>query len=126
MANTYSPTMRLVSYYFTPKVIIERQRNQVKIGPDRWGNPVIIRFSADRLHNGAAVLRLPVEHTTIPAPRVLGLWIVNFAVHLKMSLVPTNGIRLSQVDKSLRPIAVTEVTEQFGPLKPLLPLQSQG
>ena len=103
----------LTSYYFTSKVIIKRQRTQDEIWTDIYGEPIIVPYLADRLLNEAAVLRFLAEHTTIPVPRVLGLWIVNNVVRLKTSLAPANGIQLSQVDKSHLPVAIATVTEEL-------------
>ena len=102
-----------MSYYFTSKVIIKRQRTQDEIGSNIRGKPIIIPHLADRLRNEAAVLRFLAEHTTIPVPKALDLWIANDVVHLKMSLAPMNGIQLAQVEESLRPAAIAKVTEQL-------------
>ena len=70
-------------------------------------------YIANRLRNEAATLRFIAEHTTIPVPKMLGLWVENDVLHLKTSLVPDHAISLSDVDDSVRPVAIKRVGVQL-------------
>ena len=73
----FSYNIRLISYYFTSKVIIKRQRTRDKTGSNIRGNPIITPHLTDRLRNETTVLRFLAEHKTIPVPKALDLWIAN-------------------------------------------------
>ncbi|KAG6092973.1 hypothetical protein E4U31_006978 [Claviceps sp. LM219 group G6] len=101
-----------ISYYYTTKVFVKRQPHADELGLDRYGNPAVRPYIADRLRNEAAVLQFVAKHTTIPVPEFLDLWEENGLVHLKTALVE-NGIELRHVDESLLSMALMSVTAQL-------------
>ncbi|CAK7264451.1 hypothetical protein SEPCBS57363_001083 [Sporothrix epigloea] len=82
------------------------------MGLDIYGEPVVIPYIADRIRNEAAALRFISEHTTIPVPKLLGLWEENGLVHLKTEMVH-GAVELANVEESRLPAAIQSVTEQL-------------
>lgn len=101
-----------ISYYYTEKVFIKRQSSKEEMGLDLYGNPVVNPYISDRLRNEAAVLQYVSRHTTIPVPKLLGLWEENGLMYLKTGLVQ-DAIELQHVDESLLPTAVAKVTAEL-------------
>lgn len=101
-----------ISYYYTTKVFVKRQPHKDELGTDIFGQPAVNPYIADRLRNEAAALLFIAKHTTIPVPRLLGLWEDNGLVHLKTGLVEA-GVELQSLPPSILPDAVDAVTAQL-------------
>lgn len=103
---------RSISYYVTSKAFIKREPHPDELGDDIYGRPVVNPYIQNRLRNEAAALRLIAERTTIPVPKVLGLWEENGLVHLKTAL--TNGaVELEDVDTDKHSKAIERITSQL-------------
>lgn len=101
-----------ISYYYTTKVFVKRQPHRDELGTDIFGRPAVNPYIADRLRNEAAALLFVAEHTTIPVPRLLGLWEDDGLVYLKTGLVEA-GVELQSLPMSILPDAADAVTAQL-------------
>ncbi|OAA63656.1 Protein kinase-like domain protein [Niveomyces insectorum RCEF 264] len=105
------------SRYFYTKAFIKRQPHRDELGLDIYGNPAVNPYIDMRLRNEAAALQLVAAHTTIPLPKLLGLWEQrqhdgSSLVYLKTAMV-TDGVELGKLDPAVQPAAVAAVLEQL-------------